>query len=322
MLIVSVPSRGRVLALPDKNNDGRADAAAIVAEGLNGPHGLAFRCQDGKCRLYIAETDALRVYDYDVAALKASRPVKLADLPAGGNHVTRSLLFLPPPHDDQLLVAIGSTCNVCREQDARRAKIMVIGADGGELREYAGGLRNSVFQAIHPATLQVWGTEMGRDLLGDDVPPDEINIIEEGKNYGWPICYGQDIHDAQFDTNVYVHDPCAEPFETPAQIDIQAHSAPLGLAFITGDGWPADYANGLFVAYHGSWNRTVPTGYKVVRYKLGPRGEYQGVEDFVTGWLQSGGSLGRPVGLVALTDGTLFISDDKAGLVYRVYRTK
>ena len=323
VLIASVPATGQVLALPDKNGDGQADGKAVVAQGLNEPHGLAFRCLQGKCRLYIAETDALRVYDYDPATFEASNPVKLADLPSGGNHTTRSLLFLPPPNDDRLLVSIGSTCNVCREQDPRRAAIMVIGADGGELKEYAKGLRNSVFLAVRPGTSQVWATEMGRDLLGDDLPPDEINIIEEGKNYGWPICYGQNIHDTEFDKNIYVRNPCQEPFETPAHIDIQAHSAPLGLAFIAGGGWPRDYADGLFAAYHGSWNRSVPTGYKVVRYKLGSNGENLGVEDFITGWLRPDGSaLGRPTGLLAEPNGTLFVADDKAGVVYRVYQTK
>ncbi|OGL73893.1 hypothetical protein A3C96_01400 [Candidatus Uhrbacteria bacterium RIFCSPHIGHO2_02_FULL_60_10] len=319
VLFVSVPATGQVLALPDKDGDGRADATAVVVRGLNRPHGLAFRCVEGRCRLYVAETNALRVYDYDATALTASRPVKLADLPGGGNHFTRSLLFLPPPNDDQLLVAIGSTCNVCREADARRAKIMVINAGGGELREYARGLRNSVFQAVHPLTGEVWATEMGRDLLGDDTPPDEINIIADGKNYGWPICYGRNIHDTAFDKNTYIRNPCQEPFETPSHIDIPAHSAPLGLAFVTGSGWPTDYENGLFVAFHGSWNRSTPTGYKVVRYRLGPGGEYLGVEDFITGWLRpDGNALGRPAGLLAEAGGTLFVADDKAGVIYRV----
>ena len=285
--------RGQVVALPDKNGDGVADSTVVVIDKLNHPHGLAFRCLDNKCQLYIAEENALAVYDYDAATLKATNRHQLADLPAGGEHTTRSLLFLPPPND------------------------------GGPLKEYAKGLRNSVFQAINPTTGQVWATEMGRDYLGDNLPPDEINLIDSGKNYGWPICYGQNIHDTNFDKNTYIRNPCLAPFETPSLIDIPAHSAPLGLAFITGDGWPADYAHGLFVAYHGSWNRSVPTGYKVVRYKLGPNGEYLGVEDFITGWLQTDGTaLGRPVGLVAKTDGTLLISDDKAGVIYRVYRTK
>jgi glucose/arabinose dehydrogenase len=323
VLIVSVPKTGRVLALPDKNSDGRADEIVIVAQGLNSPHGLAFRCVQDKCRLYIAETDALRVYDYDLVSFKATDPVKLADLPGGGNHTTRSLLFLPPPNDDRLLVAIGSTCNVCHEQDGRRAKIMVIGADGGELKEYVRGLRNSVFLAVRPSTSQVWATEMGRDFLGDDLPPDEINIIEESKDYGWPICYGQNVHDAQFDKNTYIRNPCQEPFETPARIDLQAHSAPLGLAFVTGEGWSAEYADSLFVSFHGSWNRSVPTGYKVVRFRLGPNGEDLGMEDFITGWLQPDGSaLGRPAGLLSESNGTLYVADDKAGVIYRVFRTK
>ncbi len=318
VLLVSVPGRGQVLALPVDKNTGRA-GTTVVAEGLNGPHGLAFRCASGKCRLYVAQYDALTVFDYDAASLKASNPVKLADLPTGGNHVTRSLLFLPPPNDDRLLVAVGSTCNVCIEKDWRRAKILVIGADGGPLKEYASGLRNSVFQTIRPGTAEVWATEMGRDWLGDNLPPDEVNVIEEGKDYGWPICYGQNIHDTDFDKNVYIRNPCMEPFETPARVDIPAHSASLGLAFAAGPGWPADYAGDLFVAYHGSWNRSVPTGYKVVRISLDAAGQPLRTDDFITGWLRPDGSaLGRPTGLLAEPDGTLFVADDKAGVIYRV----
>ncbi len=323
VMVVSVPARGQVIALPDNTGSGVAERQVVLIQGLNNPHGLAFRCVINKCRLYVAEENALSYYDYDPIALKATNRHKLTDLPAGGRHVTRSLLFLPAPNDSQLLVAIGSDCNVCNEQDPLRAKIMVIGADGGELKEYAKGLRNSVFQAINPATKQVWITEMGRDYLGDDLPPDEINILAQGSNYGWPICYGKNVHDTDFDKNTYFRNPCMEPFETPSYINIPAHSAPLGLAFITGNAWPKDYANGLFVAYHGSWNRSVPTGYKVVRYKLGPKGEYQGAEDFISGWLQADNTaLGRPAGLLTKPNGELFISDDKAGVIYRVYPTK
>jgi len=153
---------------------------------------------------------------------------------------------------------------------------------------------------------------MGRDLLGDDMPPDEINIIEEGKNYGWPVCYGKNIHDTDFDHNTYVRNPCMEPFETPSHIDIPAHSAPLGLAF---------YKNDLLVAYHGSWNRSVPTGYKIVKMNLDANGNYLGQEDFISGWLQEGNALGRPVDILA-DRGRIFISDDKAGVIYLVEEDK
>lgn len=321
-LIVSITSEGKVVALPDKDGDGIADELIIVAEGLSYPHGLAVRCTDS-CELYVAETDNVSVYDYDVSNLKAINKRKIIDLPRGG-HYTRSILFMPAPDDNKLLISVGSSCNACNEEDLRRAKILVANADGSDLKEFAKGLRNAVFMAIHPVTGKIWATEMGRDLLGDNIPPDEINIIEEGKNYGWPICYGKNIHDDEFDKNVYFRNPCMEPFETSSHIDIQAHSAPLGLAFAPEEGWPQEYWFNAFVAYHGSWNRSVPTGYKIVRYKLDAEGGYLGEEDFITGWLQKDGSvLGRPADILIQPGGVMFVSDDKAGVIYRiVYKRK
>ncbi|MBU2612831.1 PQQ-dependent sugar dehydrogenase [Patescibacteria group bacterium] len=321
VLIASVPSRGQIVALPDRDGDGNADETIVLADAMHHAHGLAFRCVDGACRLYVAEEDMLSYYDYDAANVKFSGRTDLVKLPTGGNHVTRSLLYLP--EEDRILVAIGSTCNVCREEDPLRAAISVIEPDGNELKPYATGLRNSVFQTIHPTTGQVWATEMGRDLLGDDTPPDEINVIVEGGSYGWPNCYADNAHDTDFDTNTYVRNPCEAQFETPSRINIPAHSAPLGLAFVTGDGWPAEYADNLFVAYHGSWNRSVPTGYKVVRYQLDADGYLLAVDDFVSGWLlPDDTALGRPTGLLVKSDGQLFIADDKAGVIYRVHPTE
>lgn len=325
-LLVSIPSLGQVVALVDVDYDGFAETHRTVLSGLDKPHGLAMRCTD-ICRLYVAETSQLVVYDYasfDGQAAEAVNPRKLADLPTGGNHVTRSLLFLPAPEDATLLISIGSTCNVCHEADDRRAKVLALDVEqGGQPREYARGLRNSVFMALHPVSGQVWATEMGRDLLGDDIPPDEINIVADGKNYGWPNCYGQNVHDDDFDKNVYIRNPCMEPFEMPAKIDLQAHSAPLGLAFVPEEGWPEEYWYNALVAFHGSWNRSVPTGYKLVRIKLDADGNHLGTEDFITGWLKPGdkAALGRPADVMALPGGTVFISDDKAGVVYKITRT-
>ncbi len=317
-LLVSIPSQGRVVALPDQDGDGTADSVVTVIGGLDRPHGLAFRCKED-CLLYIAEEDQVNSYSYDSKNLKAARRGKIADLPDGGGHVTRSLLFLPKPHDDLLLISVGSSCNVCNEDDWRRAKVLVIPASGGVLRTFSSGLRNAVFLAIHPKTKQLWATEMGRDLLGDDLPPDEINILQEGRNYGWPFCYGKNVHDPDFDPDG--KKTCREPESFPAHIDIPAHSAPLGLAFFPEDGWPAEFRNDLLVAYHGSWNRSVPTGYKIVRYHLDRTGTYLAVEDFITGWLRKDGrALGRPVDIMIRPDGTIFITDDKAGVVYLVRR--
>lgn len=317
-LLVSIPASGKVVAMRDKDGDGTADENITVVTGLNQPHGLAFRCTDS-CRLYIAETDRVGVYEYDIEKKKAAFIKKIADLPSGAGHSTRTLLFLPSPNDDQLLVSVGSACNVCREYDQRRAKILVVPADGGELKEYARGLRNAVFMTLSPVDGRVWATEMGRDNLGDDVPPDEINVVEQGKNYGWPNCYGKNIHDDDFDKNVYVRNPCMEPFETPSAVDLQAHSAPLGLSFFPEEGWPEEYWYNLLAAYHGSWNRSKKTGYKIVRIKLDSRGKYSGTEDFITGWLRPDGSVvGRPVDVLIQPGGTMYISDDKAGVIYRV----
>jgi len=190
--------------------------------------------------------------------------------------------------------------------------------DGSDFREFASGLRNSVFLASHPQTEKIWATEMGRDLLGDDIPPEEINILEEGKNYGWPYCYSQNVHDDNFDAQKTVN--CTG--KTPPHIEIQAHSAPLGLAFVPEDSnWPEEYKNNLLVSYHGSWNRSVPTGYKIVRYKLDEAGNILvAQEDFITGWLQGStgaAALGRPVDIV-FHEGVMYVSDDKAGVIYKV----
>lgn len=320
VLITSITSAGKVVALPDEDKDGRADAPIIVADGLNRPHGLSFHCPEDKCSLYIAETDGISVYDYDPESFRASNKKKIIDLPTGENHFTRTILIAPLEGRDRLFISIGSSCNVCRESDPRRAKVLYADLDGGNLKEFSSGLRNAVFMTLRPGTDEIWVTEMGRDLIGDDIPPDEINILKLGGNYGWPVCYGKNIHDTNFDKNIYVRNPCMDPFETPSHIDIQAHSAPLGLAFSPADAnWEEEYRNNLFVALHGSWNRTMPTGYKVVRYKLDEDGVPIGeARDFITGWLKDGASSGRPADIVFDESGNMFISDDKAGAIYRV----
>ena len=314
-LLASIPAQGRVVALPDKNKDGVADGVVTVAQGLDRPHGMIFRRGNGKTRLYIAEVEQLAVYDYDDKTFKASNKKKIIDLPRGGRHFTRTMVFLPRP-DGRLLISVGSSCDTCVEKDWRYAKVLAANPDGSNLQPFASGLRNAVFMALHPLTKQVWVTEMGRDFLGDDLPPDEINIIEEGKDYGWPYCYGKRVHDDQFDPQGAKKDFCKQT--APSYIDIPAHSAPLGLAFFPEAGWPQEYRHNLLVACHGSWNRTNPTGYKVVRYRLDDQGNYLGVEDFITGWLTPSGALGRPVDLVIKNNGEIYISDDKAGVVYRV----
>jgi glucose/arabinose dehydrogenase len=318
-LVASIPASGKIVALPDENNDGVADKVITLIANLNKPHGLAFVCStDNRCQIFVAETNSVLVYDYatQTHSVDLNTKKKIADLPSGGNHTTRTLLV----HGDQLLVSVGSSCNVCREADSRRGTILAMNLDGSNQHIYASGLRNSVFLINNPVTGQVWATDMARDLLGDNIPPDEINIIEEGKNYGWPICYGNRIHDTEFDKNKYIQDPCKDT--VPPKVELQAHSAPLGLAFIPKQGWPDAYQNGLLVAYHGSWNRSEPTGYKIAYVKFDDQGNYIETKDFITGWLEGNGALGRPVDILTLPNGTAFISDDKAGLIYKLLYTK
>jgi glucose/arabinose dehydrogenase len=332
-LIVSLTKEGKIVSLPDLNQDGRADKVITLLEGLQNPHGMEIKCLDNQtlpagrqgpqnCKLYVAETEKLvqydLIFDEKEKIYKPVNPEKILDLPKGGRHFTRTLLFLPYPQDHKLLISVGSTCDVCYEKDERNGTILVYDFKTKESKIYAKGLRNSVFLTLHPVTGKVWATEMGRDWLGDDLPPDEINIIEEGKNYGWPICYGKNIHDDNFDKNVYIRNPCMEPSEVSSYIDIPAHSSPLGLAFFPEEGWPEKYWHNLLVAYHGSWNRTVPTGYKIARYILDSQGNYLGEEDFITGWLQENEAIGRPADILIKPGGIIYISDDKAGLIYRV----
>lgn len=297
-------------------NNGRLISQKVVISGLKNPHGLAFDPQDSNV-LYIAEET--KISKVKISDGLPGKLEKIIDLPVKGNHFTRSLLFSPA---GRLYVSIGSTCNVCLENDERYAAVYSLNKDGSDFKQVARGLRNSVFMIWDNQYQTIWATEMGRDLLGDNTPPDEINIINTQAsstlNFGWPICYGQNIHDTTFDKNTYFRNPCQAPFEQPSQIDLQAHSAPLGLSFIP-DSWPTEYKNNLLVAFHGSWNRSVATGYKVVRLILDESGKLIKQEDFITGWLSGSNALGRPVDVIFDSAGNLYISDDKAGVIYKVF---
>jgi glucose/arabinose dehydrogenase len=201
-----------------------------------------------------------------------------------------------------------------------RATVQQIDLMTGAVSAFATGLRNTVFMALNPVDGSVWGTDNGRDVIGDDIPPDEVNVIEEGKDYGWPICFGKSVPDEDFESKK--GRTC--PASVPSHIDLPAHSAALGLAFIPEEGWPEDMRHDLLVAYHGSWNRSEPTGYKVVRIDLDENAAYTGgaQTDFVTGFLPAGGkeddAIGRPVGVLAEPGGVVYVSDDRAGAIYRI----
>jgi glucose/arabinose dehydrogenase len=304
---VSQTSVGSITRIDLKN--GVAVGQEVVLSGLNKPHGLAFDPRQ-PTSLYIATEKELLQY---TVYQKQSVPRKILDLPSGGRHTTRTLLF---GHDGYLYVSIGSTCNVCHEKNPLVAGIYQVNVRAKQpvLMPFATGLRNAIFMTENPITHELIVTEMGRDYLGDTTPPDEINIVTKGGNYGWPVCYGKNIHDREFDDQPI--NPCREPFALPSFIDLPAHSAPLGLAYIP-EGWSEAWAGNIMVALHGSWNSTQPVGYSVVRLIVDPEGRYYGSEDVVSGWLTENETLGRPVAVLADQSGEqMYISDDKAGAVY------
>jgi glucose/arabinose dehydrogenase len=301
-LWVSRPNAGRVTLIQD---DGTTND---VFRGLRNPHGLAFEQSDNGLILYVAEeTKISRAPLYTEASLQ-----QIATLPAGGRHTSRTMEI---GKDGRLYVSIGSTCDVCVERNDEHGVIISMNKDGSDRQIAAGGLRNAVFITKHPATGAIWATEMGRDGLGNDLPPEEVNIIEPGRVYGWPYCYGNQVRDTSFQPSVQAD--CSQT--NPPHLTMPAHTAPLGLTFIPEEGWPEEYHHDLLVAQHGSWNSTVPVGYKIVRFPLDAQGNPEGEPvDFVSGFHNGRSALGRPVDVLALPGGLLYITDDKAGAVYEM----
>jgi glucose/arabinose dehydrogenase len=302
VLHASLTRAGRIVALPDRDRDGAADERVTVREGLDRPHGLAFRAD----WLYVAETGRVVRLRGSPGSLARGEPeVVVGDLPSGGGHFTRTLGFGP---DGAMYVSVGSSCNVCNESDARRAAIVRYAPDGSGERIYARGLRNAVGFTWRPGTSELWATNNGRDHLGDDLPPETLNEVRDGDDFGWPRCNNGRLPDPQFGG------PGACDGVAAPRAEFQAHAAPLGLAF-----YPD--ASSVIIALHGSWNRSVPVPPHLIQILLYDDGRAH-VEEFATGWQLGSGEAsrwGRPVDVAAGPDGALYVSDDGAGAIYRLY---
>jgi glucose/arabinose dehydrogenase len=308
-LLVSIPREGQIVRLlSDANGDGLPDGQEVLLAGLDKPHGMDLHGG----WLYIGEGSAIARIRYDAASGRVSgEPERIVTgLPAGGNHWTRTVRVGP---DERLYVTVGSSCNVCIEEDARRAAMLRFPLEGGDGEIYAKGLRNAVGFDWQPGTGDLYATDNGRDLLGDDVPPCELNRVVEGGDYGWPVAYG----DRQLDPDFGAGNEARAAASLPPAHAFHPHNAPLGIVFLRSDRQPEAYRGRALVALHGSWNRTRKDGYKVVSLAWGADGAIR-EEDFLTGFLLDEDVIGRPVDVAEAADGTLYVSDDYAGAIYRV----
>ena len=307
-LLVSSMRPGEVILLhKDSNGDGVSDGRTVLFKGLDRPHGMAIR--DGY--LYVAETGAIFRAPFDAAARTVGEIEYINDtLPPGENHNTRTIGFGP---DGMLYVSVGSTCNACIEEHPYRAAMLRMQPDGSDVSIFATGLRNTVGFDWQPETGRLYGTDNGRDLLGDDVPQCEINLIADGQFYGWPYTYDDRVVDPDFGAG---HEAEIASSRVMAY-GIGAHVAPLGIKFLKPGLAPKNYDDKALVALHGSWNRSVLSGYKVVALSFAEDGSIT-EEDFLTGFELDEDVIGRPVDIEQGPDGAIYISDDYAGAVYRI----
>ncbi|HEY0876284.1 MAG TPA: sorbosone dehydrogenase family protein [Vicinamibacterales bacterium] len=317
-LFVGSRTARRVHALVDRDGDKRADQMYTIASGLQSPSGIAFR--DGA--LYVAEISRVIRYDDIESKLESPpEPVVVNDkLPTERHHGWKYLGFGP---DGMLYVPVGAPCNVCdRKDDERFATITRMKPDGTGQEIFARGIRNTVGFDWHPQTRELWMTENGRDNMGDDVPPDELlRAYKPGLHFGFPYCHGGDIPDPEFGKGR----SCSE-FEPPA-MKLGAHVAAIGMTFYTGQMFPEEYRNQIFIAEHGSWNRSEPQGYRIMLVKL-KGNKAVSYEPFAEGWLRGirssrgsttlGDAWGRPTDVLVMPDGSLLIADDEADAIYRV----
>lgn len=305
-LLISSPRSGSILQVEDANGDLAADSSSVLIDGLTRPYGIALH----NGYLYIGESNQVgRIrYNSETATVSGDYEVVVPDLGDNGNHWTKTVRFDP---QGWMYVAMGSTCNVCVEADERRATIMRFDADGGQGEIFASGLRNSVGMDFAPWDGTLYATDNGRDMLGDDYPPCELNQVVAGGFYGWPYLNGDNEPDPDFG-----HERLDLQARASAPVfNFPAHNAPLGIHFVSSDrpGWERS----ALVALHGSWNRSKPDGYKVIALKWDAAGQISS-EDFLWGFEEAGDIIGRPVEIVDDGHGGFFISDDYSGSIYRV----
>ncbi|MDQ7010368.1 MAG: PQQ-dependent sugar dehydrogenase, partial [Mariprofundaceae bacterium] len=306
-VFVGTRKSGRVYALVDRDGDGRAEQRYIIASGLNMPNGVAFF----RGALYVAENHRIiRFRDIEQHLADPPRPeVVFRTLPHRRHHGWRYLAIGP---DRRLYVSIGAPCNICNEPKPF-ATICRLRPDGSGFEVYAEGVRNSVGFTWHPDSGVMWFTDNGRDWLGDHAPPDELNRAEkQGLHFGYPFLHGRDIVDPEFGNQRQA----GRHFTAPAA-ELDAHVAALGLRFYTGSMFPGRYRGQLFIAEHGSWNRSTPVGYRIIAVQI-EDGKAVSREVFASGWLHDGRKWGRPVDLLVMPDGSLLVSDDLHGVVYRI----
>jgi glucose/arabinose dehydrogenase len=307
--VVFVGSRaeGKVYAVVDRDGDDRADQVHVVASGLNSPSGVAFR--DGA--LYVGAVNrVLRFRDVARDLARPPRPEVVSEAyPSDAHHGWKFLAFGP---DGKLYVPVGAPCNVCTPPGPLHATITRLDLAGGRPEVVARGVRNSVGFDFDPATGDLWFTDNGRDWLGDDQPPDELNhLTKVGEHFGFPFCHGNGIRDPEHNAGR----SCGE-FTAPAR-ELGPHVAAIGMRFYTGRMFPEKYRGGIFIAEHGSWNRSTPIGYRVSFVKI-ENGRATSYESFASGWLKGNTASGRPADVLVMPDGALLVSDDKAGRIYRI----
>jgi glucose/arabinose dehydrogenase len=316
-IYVTRRGQGDVLALRDEDGDGRADGEPITAAaGLTAVHGIVIQGD----QIYLAQPNTVTVGTLVGDGTIADLQPDVTGMPDAGQHGNRTMAFGP---DGLLYVSVGSLCNACTNLDPETATLLQVQPTGA-YTIFAEGLRNTVGWGWHPATGELWGMDHGSDWRGDDQPPEELNRIEISNNYGWPYCYAN----RQVDPYLSGSPPSMTKAEFCAQtvgpvLTYQAHSAPIGMVFYTGDQFPEEYRNDAFVAMRGSWNRTEPVGYKVVHVDFDESGQPVAINDFVTGWLleEEVAHFGRLAGLLVLQDGSLLLSEDTNGVIYRIAYT-